>query len=341
MDRALPEISGKTGWPWTKTSQPLHDTMQNGHPWPKISIVTPSYNQGQFLEETIRSVLLQGYPNLEYIIIDGGSTDNSIEIIKKYASWLTYWVSEKDRGQSHAINKGWSRAKGQLIAYLNSDDIYLPNALQKIAEAWDENRASAAIVGAVVRTDELSKTTGTPSLPFLPSPAPIDLTVIDHDKWFLPQQPGFFNSAVLDTAGRFVREDLQYAMDRELYYRICSRGSITLIPDPIATYRLHKNSKTISTKIDFYREGPKALLMNVSCDDGFNRQRRKVGRWRLAQGHYALAKSTSHNITKVWHLVRAIGYRPGYFFRLGFWIVLSDAFKLRKPLRWLWHRMVS
>src|SRR5262245_50300660 len=104
-----PPPSGKTGWPWTDETPPLPSTQPDGSPWPRISIVTPSYNQSEFIEETIRSVLLQGYPDLEYIIIDGGSTDQSLDIIRKYARWLAYWISEKDRGQSHAINKGFER----------------------------------------------------------------------------------------------------------------------------------------------------------------------------------------------------------------------------------------
>jgi len=106
---------GKKGWPWTEETPPLPDTMPDGRPWPRISIVTPSYNQAEFIEETIRSVLLQGYPDIEYIIIDGGSTDGSVKIIKKYEPWLTYWVSEPDRGQSHAINKGMKRATGEIL----------------------------------------------------------------------------------------------------------------------------------------------------------------------------------------------------------------------------------
>ena len=125
--------AGKTGWPWTEESKELPDTMPDGKPWPKISIITPSYNQGSFLEETIRSVLLQGYPDLEYIIIDGGSADNSKEIIKKYEKWLAFWVSEKDKGQSDAINKGFKHANGEIFAWLNSDDTYEPNALGEVA----------------------------------------------------------------------------------------------------------------------------------------------------------------------------------------------------------------
>jgi glycosyltransferase involved in cell wall biosynthesis len=107
--------------------------------YPKISIVTPSYNQGKYLEETILSVIKQNYPNLEYIIIDGGSTDNSVEIIKKYEKYLTYWVSEKDNGQSDAINKGLKRCTGEIFNWLNSDDYLEPNALFKIAEAYKKN----------------------------------------------------------------------------------------------------------------------------------------------------------------------------------------------------------
>lgn len=120
---------GKQGWPWTEESQSLPPCMPDGHHWPRISVVTPSYNQGQFIEETIRSVLLQGYPNLEYRIFDGASTDNSVEIIGKYAPWLTSWVSEPDAGQSAAINRGLSMSSGFYATWINSDDMLYKNAL--------------------------------------------------------------------------------------------------------------------------------------------------------------------------------------------------------------------
>src|SRR5881409_3781716 len=126
-----PAPEGKTGWPWTEETFPEEADQTSSSP-PSISIVTPSYNQATFLEETIRSVLLQGYPNLEYIVMDGGSTDGSVEIIRKYEKHLTYWTSQKDAGASDAIRKGFERATGSILAYLNSDDLYLPGAVHHL-----------------------------------------------------------------------------------------------------------------------------------------------------------------------------------------------------------------
>ena len=126
----LPEPpKGKIGWPWTEESTPLQHLTPAGREWPRITIITPSFNQGAFIEETIRSVLLQGYPNLAYLIFDGGSTDNTVEIIKKYSPWLTYWVSEPDGGQSDAINRGLNMAAGEFATWINSDDLLCKNAL--------------------------------------------------------------------------------------------------------------------------------------------------------------------------------------------------------------------
>lgn len=139
------------GWPWTEEGTVLPATLPGNQRWPRISIVTPSLNQGEFLERTIRSVLLQCYPNLEYIIIDGGSSDGSVGIIKKYAPHLAYHVSEPDRGYVHAINKGLKRTTGEIVCWLNSDDFYLPGTLHTVADSLAADTGRAAIVGHVMK----------------------------------------------------------------------------------------------------------------------------------------------------------------------------------------------
>ena len=126
---------GKTGWPWTEESLRLPEQTAGAHVWPRITVVTPSFNQGQFIEETIRSILLQGYPDLEYFLLDGGSSDNSVEIIKKYSRWITFWTSERDGGQSAAINRGLKMGSGFLANWINSDDMLCRNALVHLASS--------------------------------------------------------------------------------------------------------------------------------------------------------------------------------------------------------------
>jgi len=123
---------------------------------PKISIVTPSFNQGQYIEETILSIVNQNYPNLEYIIIDGGSTDNTVEIIKKYEKHLAYWVSEKDKGQSEAINKGFRKATGDIVCWINSDDFFMPGSLLKVGERFAKDNSLDLLNGHCLLIDEHS-----------------------------------------------------------------------------------------------------------------------------------------------------------------------------------------
>ena len=176
----------------------------------KISIITPSYNQGQFFEETIQSVLGQNYPNLEYIIIDGGSTDNSIEIIQKYEKYLAYWESTKDRGQSHAINKGLSKATGEILAWLNSDDKYEAGTFNFIANYFYQNKDVDLLYGDVNiinKEGEIIK----------------KKHEVDFDKavgcsigfgLIIPQQSSFWRRKIYDTLGG-VKEDFYYNMDGE------------------------------------------------------------------------------------------------------------------------------
>lgn len=137
----------KTGWPWTVESSVLPERMSEGREWPRISVVTPSFNQDRFLEATIRSVLLQGYPNLEYLVLDGGSTDESPKILRKYADFLTYCVSQRDGGPEFAINDGWERATGEFVAFLPSDDYFEPSVLHKSAEALATEPLASFVYG--------------------------------------------------------------------------------------------------------------------------------------------------------------------------------------------------
>ena len=238
---------GQTGWMWTQETPQLSDAKSDSRPLPRITIVTPSYNQGRFLETTIRSVLLQGYPNLEYIVIDGGSSDNSVEIIQKYEPWLAYWISEEDRGQAHALNKGFARASGDIYAYLNSDDFYEPGALQSCVLGFQGGHQW--VVGRVRCWQD-----GVGDWPFPELPGK------SFTKWFLScpiPQPGCFWSAELHREmGRF-REDLNYIIDYEFWLRLrfIKRIKPFYIDRTIAVYRLHSQSKTVALKSEFTREG--------------------------------------------------------------------------------------
>lgn len=205
---------------------------------PRISIVTPSYNQGQFLEKTILSVLDQGYPDLEYVIIDGGSSDNSVEIIRRYEKYLKYWISEPDRGQSHAINKGFDHVTGDLLAWLNSDDCYAPGALHVVAEMYRANPAAGAIVGAGDMVDVEGKVL------FEATRASISLESIYNwfDEFFL-QPSCFFRKDVWEACGP-LDEKLEYAMDVDLWIKIARRFNFVTTGTMLSHSLRHMKAKT-------------------------------------------------------------------------------------------------
>ena len=208
---------------------------------PRISIVTPSFNQAQFLEETILSVLGQDYPNLEYIIVDGNSSDGSVEIIHKYAPQLAYWVSEADRGQSHALNKGFARATGDLLGWLNSDDLYVPGALQAVGEAYRANPGKV-IIGDVIDFD---MRTGKESL-LQQRGISVEGMVNFWDGKSPWHQPGiFFPRATYEAVGG-LDEDLYYNMDRDLLARVLQHCAVFYLDRVVARFRLHDSSKTCS-----------------------------------------------------------------------------------------------
>ncbi len=214
----------------------------------KISVVTPSYNQGHYLEKTIRSVIEQGYPNLEYIIIDGGSTDNSLEIIKKYEKHLSYWVSEKDRGQSHAINKGFAHASGDLFGWLNSDDFYAPDALKTAAEVYRANPTAGAIVGGGDMVDE----NGTVLCHNPPFAVTVEALYRWYDRFFW-QPSCFFTKEAWESCGP-LDEKYHFAMDLDLWLKIAEKFSFATTEAKLSSSLKHENAKTTAfitqTRID-------------------------------------------------------------------------------------------
>ncbi|MDB5142369.1 MAG: glycosyltransferase [Mucilaginibacter sp.] len=231
----LPDVgANKTGWPWTEETDPLiYDSLKN---WPKITIVTPSFNQGEFIEETIRSVLLQNYPNLEYIIIDGGSTDGTRDILVKYSPWVSHWQSEKDEGQGQAINLGFSLASGDYYAWINSDDYYLKNIFSTVTGQFLKNH-SCFIYGYGFNYNknqnsfELIKV-----LPFLDFFIKIPSLV----------QPSTFWRASIHKP---IWEELYCSLDFELWLRLVKGNKRHLIKAPLSVANVHDKAKTSDPKM--------------------------------------------------------------------------------------------
>ncbi|MDP4268387.1 MAG: glycosyltransferase family 2 protein, partial [Bacteroidota bacterium] len=221
---------------------------------PKISIITPSFNQGKFIEETILSVINQNYPNLEYIIIDGGSTDNTIDIIKKYENKISYWISEKDKGQSDAINKGFKVASGEIIGWLNSDDLYLrpdisrndeKSTLLCVAEAFTKNPEIDLIYGDVENFNDKGETEYYHVNEFEP---------LDFLKRVSIHQPSvFWRKKIIEETG-YLDENLHYTMDYDLWMRIFFTYKTLKINKIISKFRIHNSSKTNSNPKDMYME---------------------------------------------------------------------------------------
>lgn len=251
--------------------------------WPRITIVTPSLNQGQFIEETIRSVLLQGYPNLEYIIIDGGSTDGSVDIIRKYERWLAYWVSEPDNGQAHAINKGFQRATGDIGAYLNSDDYYQPGALAHVARtflahSWDvllgqSDTAYSPHWRYMRRSWWLHK-----CRPFIFPPL-----VAHAMRYEIKQESSFWR--LPRVRHLHFDETFHFCLDAEWFGRILPGATITLTSKALGHFRQHNESKTAT--LQGVRKREHATMQARACSTLDPRDRAAiVRRWRLASCAY-------------------------------------------------------
>ena len=204
-----------------------------------VSIITPSYNQGRFIEETINSVLGQDYPNIEYIVVDGASTDETLSVLKRYENRLK-WISEKDRGQSDAINKGFAMATGDVLAWLASDDTYFPGAISKAVEALQSDNKIGLVYGKGRYIDEAGRPLGE-----------YPTEVFDYERLavsnYICQPSAFFTKEALKTCGG-VDTGLTFAMDYDLWMRMAKRVGFEYVEEYFSNFRLHKESKTVSAK---------------------------------------------------------------------------------------------
>jgi glycosyltransferase involved in cell wall biosynthesis len=205
---------------------------------PKVSIITPSFNQGQFLEASIRSVLEQDYPNLEYIIVDGGSKDESVEIIQKYQHHLAWWVSEKDKGQSDALNKGFARATGQILAWLNSDDIYFPNAVSQAVEVLMSRPEVGMVYGDADLIDKSGVTVGQFGS------KQTSYRQMLRGSVHIPQATAFFRADLWRQVGP-LDQMLFFSFDYDLWVRLAKVSQLLYVPKRWAKFRIHDAGKTI------------------------------------------------------------------------------------------------
>jgi glycosyltransferase involved in cell wall biosynthesis len=212
--------------------------MISKNAYPLVSIITPSRNQAPFLEATIQSVLGQDYPELEYLVIDGGSTDGSLDIIKRYKKRLAYWVSEPDRGQTDAINKGFAHAKGEIFAWLNSDDLLLPGAITRAVNYLISHPETGMVYGDADFIDETGNVIGR-------FPArQTDYRRLRQGYVHIPQQSAFFRASMWNQVGP-LDPNFYFAMDYDLWVRIAQQSCIDYFPETWACFRLHRNAKTI------------------------------------------------------------------------------------------------
>lgn len=209
---------------------------------PLVSIITPSFNQGRFIRATIESVLNQDYPQLEYIVMDGGSTDETVSILKEYSNRI-HWISEKDRGQTHAINKGLHSASGSIVAYLNSDDLYLPHSIRHVVDVFLKNPDVDFVYGdfhAIDQNGHLIDKVKT---------IPFDQDILLYDANFICQPASFYRRRLIDEIG-FFDENLHYLMDYEFFLRAAKRKiKFQMIPAYLSAIRYHNQCKTLQNGV--------------------------------------------------------------------------------------------
>ena len=248
-------------------------------------------------------MLLQGYPNLEYIIIDGGSTDESSDVIQQYEPWLAYWVSEPDRGQSHAINKGLRRATGEIIAYLNSDDMYLPQTIRKVVEFFFQHEDADIAYGDCRIVDEKTY------LIYVARSREFDLFA-ELCKNFIKQPTVFMRRKLLDLVG-YLDEGLHYAMDVDYWWRAAIRTTFIYLPLELAVFRLTKDTKTGRGSLPFMIERDKVLerFFRLYANDEIKHWENRVRAWHYYRAGAVLYAENQLTVARE-NFIRTIRLAP-------------------------------
>jgi glycosyltransferase involved in cell wall biosynthesis len=253
-----PPPAGTAGWPWYPVgiSRPVLDGL------PRITVVIPSFNQGQFVEATLRSILLQGYPDLEVIVVDGGSTDGSVDVIRRYASWLSYWHSRKDEGQAAAIRAGFEIATGSIYCWVNSDDILLPNALNTVGSLFARKRRVDVIYGNRLVIDRHGAVTG----------RHVFSGHLTAAHWAvgqpLAQECCFWRRAIYERVGG-VDPTSFFIMDYDLFFRMWRSGRFYKTPEFLGCFRVHEEAKNARHRDVWRRELAKARMRYQLRDPGY------------------------------------------------------------------------
>jgi glycosyltransferase involved in cell wall biosynthesis len=287
-------------------------------PLPRITLVTPSFQQGRFLAQTIESVLRQNYPNLQYIVVDGGSTDGSLDVLHQYADRLDWWVSEPDGGQSDAVRKGFARADGELLNWLNSDDLLLPGALQAVAEAWRSNGADLIVGEDLPFEDDPERPVGH----FRPSGHRWPDCLRFWNGEFRYHQPCSFFSARAFAASGGLDASLHYVMDYDLYCRILALPDcrVATLERPLSAFRLHAEAKTTAQRPRFLEEQARVSRRywqagGLDASQADRELRAYSARCRLHQGIDALrARRLGEGVSC---LGRGLAESPATFLRHG------------------------
>lgn len=234
----------------------------------KVSVITPSYNQGQFIEQTILSVLNQSYPNIEYILVDGGSTDNTMEIVKKYKERISIIIHEKDNGQSDAINKGFKLATGELVGWINSDDILYQDCIERIVEMEEKHRDGSIYYASKI--DILNVNGNVKEQRVIRISNKNDLLNKNYD---VIQQGSFYRSELIKEVD-FLDQKLYYCMDLDLWLKLLDRGKIYFFDNyPLAAFRLWEGNKTLTGQIDFLKDIRKTLCKHGMSAISHNNKR--------------------------------------------------------------------